>query len=190
MVNESLDLDDVKDVEVVVERRPWGEGDPRRPAHDARRFHDPKRLIEVGAGVPLPQIRQDRVAQRLDRGDHEQTAERSEFGKERAALQDVLHLRGEVERQLRELRVHGAHDRERVTRPVEEVRIAERDVGCADPHQPPDILEDDVLRDHEQSASVDRGNGTVEAHVQTAAAGFHVATRSSRYSALSDAYSP
>ena len=55
MVNESLDLDDVKDVEVVVERRLWGEGDPRRPEHEARCFHDPKRLVDVGAGVPLRQ---------------------------------------------------------------------------------------------------------------------------------------
>ena len=43
----------------------------------------------------------------------------------------MLHFRGEVERQLRELRVHGAHDRERVTTPVEEIRIAERDMGYA-----------------------------------------------------------
>ena len=79
MVNESLDLDDVKDVEVVVERHPWDEGDPRRPEHEARCFHE--RLVDVGAGVPLLQIRKDPVAERLDRGDHEQTAERSELEK-------------------------------------------------------------------------------------------------------------
>ena len=46
-------------------------------------------------------------------------------------------------------------------------------------NQSPDILEDNVLRDDEKPASVDGGNRAVEAHVQTPAAGFHVASQPS-----------
>jgi hypothetical protein len=46
-------------------------------------------------------------------------------------------------------------------------------------NQSPDILEDNVLRDDENPASVDGGNRAVEAHVQTPAAGFHVASQPS-----------
>lgn len=46
-------------------------------------------------------------------------------------------------------------------------------------NQSPDIREDNVLRDDEKPASVDGGNRAVEAHVQTPAAGFHVASQPS-----------
>jgi hypothetical protein len=126
------------DVEVVIQRRPRGERDPRGPECDAGRPDDLEGCEDIGACVPFLEVRQHRVAEGFDRGDHEHTAERRELGKDPPPLEDVLHLGGAVEAERGELLVHGADDRERVAGPVQEVRIATRDVARARADQTPD----------------------------------------------------
>ena len=91
------------------------------------------------------------------------------------ALQDVLDLGREVEGQPGKLGVHGAHHGQRVSRSVQEIRVAEGDVGRPFVRELPDIVEDDILRHHEEAAAIDRRDRTVQAEVQAAAACFHVA---------------
>ena len=66
---------------------------------------------------------------------------------------------------------------ERMSRPVQEVGIAERDVACTCRDEAPDVFEHDLARDGEEPATVDRRNGAVQAVMQAAAARFDVARR-------------
>ncbi len=78
------------------------------------------------------------------------------------------------EGQLRKLAVHGTDDAEGMAGPIQEVGVAERDVGCARQDQMADILKDGLPGDHEVSASIDRRDGTVEAYVEAASARLHI----------------
>jgi hypothetical protein len=87
----------------------------------------------------------------------------------------VLDLGREVERQRGKLGVHGAHHGQRVSRSVQEIRIAEGDVGRPFARELADVIEDDVGGHHEEAAAIDGRDRTVQAQVQAAAARFHVA---------------
>jgi len=60
---------------------------------------------------------------------------------------------------------------------IQEIRITEGDVLGSRSHQTPNVLQDDLLRDGEKPAAVDRWNGAMQAVVLTAAAGFDIADR-------------
>src|SRR5262249_20693229 len=122
---------EVEDLEVVVPGRPGGERHPGRAVGDAGPADDRQRLLDVGPRVVLLQDGQHPVRQRLDGRDHEHAAGGPQLGEEVAALKDVLDLGGEVEGQRGELGVQGADHLQGVARAVEEVRVAEGDVGGA-----------------------------------------------------------
>ena len=125
MVDEPLALDEVEHVLVVGERRPGRERHPGRPERDPRGPREPRGLQDVRARVPFAEMRERRVAQRLRRRHDEDAAERRELRETRPMPQQMLDLRGEVEGQVRKLGVHGARHGKRVSRPVQEIRIAE-----------------------------------------------------------------
>ena len=80
---------------------------------------------------PLSRCASTRVAQRLDRGDHEQAARLAQRGQVRAVAEQVLDLGREVEGDVGPLGVELARHRERVGGPVQEVGVAEGDVARA-----------------------------------------------------------
>jgi LPS-assembly protein len=84
-------------------------------------------------------------------------------------LDQVLHLRGEVERELRVLPVEGARDRESMARAVEKIGVDEVDVLSARVYELPHVGEDGVLGDDEEPTSVHRRDRTVTAEVETTA---------------------
>ena len=57
---------------------------------------------------------------------------------------------------------------------VQEVRVAEGDVGGPGLHELPHVGEHDRARDHEEAPAVDRRNRAVGAQMPAAAAGLHV----------------
>ena len=120
--------------------------------------------------MPLVEDRQHAVVDRLDGRHDEQAAESREVGEQLASLQDVLDLRREIERQRRELGVHRPDNRQRVARAVQEIGIAEGDVRGAGRCLLADVRQHDIARHDEEAARAHRGNGTMTAEVQAAAA--------------------
>ena len=90
-------------------------------------------------------------------------------GQVRAVTQQVLDLRGDVERDVGPLGVEIARHRERVRRPVEEVGIAEGDVPGARLDLLADVGQHDLARHREEPPAVDRRDRAVPAAVQAPA---------------------
>ena len=124
--------------------------------------------------MPLPEVAEHAVAQRLEGRDDEDAAESGDLAEKVPVAQQVLDLRGEVKRQLRELVVQGARDPKRVRRAIQEVRVAERDVPRARRGLPPDVFQHHVLRDREETAAVNGGDRAVQAAVLAAPARLRV----------------
>ena len=89
--------------------------------------------------------------------------------------QQMLDLGGEVEGDGGTLRVQSAGHRQGLARPVEEIRIAEGDVGGARGDLLADVREDRVPGNGEEAATVDGRNRAVAAAMKAAAARLDVA---------------
>ena len=96
-------------------------------------------------------------------------------GRMRAVAQQVLDLGRDVEGQRGELGVQRARDREGVVGPVEEVGVAERDVGRPRRHLLADVREDHSRGTDEEAAAVDGRDRAVAAEVEAAPARLDVA---------------
>src|SRR5262249_4270903 len=110
MVNQAMLLNEVEHLQVVIQRCPRSERNPRRTEGDSRCMDDLQGFLDVRPRVMLLQDVEYSVAERLDGGDHEQAARSAQLGEQSAAFQDVLDLRGEVEGERRKLRVQGTDD--------------------------------------------------------------------------------
>ncbi len=125
--------------------------------------------------MALVETLQDLVVDPLEGRDDEQAARAGQLLPDALVLQDVLHLGGAVEGEIREALVHGPDDAERVAHPVEEVGVAEGDVPGADGDEAGDVGEHDVLPDDADPAVVDGRHGAVAAAVDAAVARLDVA---------------
>jgi hypothetical protein len=90
-------------------------------------------------------------------------------------LQDVLDLDGTIKGQSRKLGVHGASHTQRMGWSIQEVRITKGNVLRPRLHEPPDIFQNNFLGNSEKPPTVDRWNGTMQAEMLTATAGFDIA---------------
>src|SRR2546430_4135967 len=168
-------LDEVKELAVVVGRRPRREGYPRRAQGDPGAAHRVQRREDVGTRVPLGEVGQHRVRERLGGGDDERGGEVGERGKAAPVSKQVLDLRGEVERHGRVLRVQRARHGDRVARAVQEVRVTEGDVRGPGLDLLADVGEHHVPPHDEEAPAVDGRDRAVTAQVLAAPARFHVA---------------
>ena len=100
---------------------------------------------------------------------HPESASSSKFV---ASLENVLHFRGEVERQRRMFSMHRADDLERVTRSVQKIGIGEVDVARARLDELSDIGEHGFRGHDEKAPVVDRGQRAVPAVMAAAATRF------------------
>ena len=166
--------DRVQHREPAAGRRPRRERDERRMQRDAGVAAQPGRAREILAGVALVEALEDAVVHRLHRARHQQAAGRRELGQYSGVANQVLDLDRDVVAQLRMLRVQRAHQRQRVTGSVQEVRVAERDVARAGAHLAADVLEHDGARDDAEPPAVDGHDRTVPAGVPAAATRFRV----------------
>ena len=94
----------------------------------------------------------------------------AQLRQERPVPQQMLDLRRDVEGHVRERRVERPGHGERVPRPVEEVGIAERDVGRPGHDLLADVRQHDVRRHDEEAAPVHGRDRAVPAEVLAAAA--------------------
>ena len=72
---------------------------------------------------------------------------------------------GDVERQFRELRMHGAGDAQRMPGSIEEIGIAEGDMFGAGGDLVANVREHDVFRDDEEAPVIHRRDRAVRAQV-------------------------
>jgi hypothetical protein len=131
--------------------------------------------FEVAARVPFLEMRQHPIVDRLHRGGHEQAAGVLQHRQQIGVRSEVLDLDGDVVGETGELARQRGHQLARVTRAVEEIWIAERDVPRPVGDLPPDILQHHGDRDDAEAAVVDGNDGTVPAAVFAAAARLGVA---------------
>ena len=120
-------------------------------------------LDEVGVRVPLLQVPEHLVVERLDRGGHERAAGVAQARQRRGLLPQVLDLDRDVVGDAGKLARQRVDDRQRVSRAVEEVGIAEGDVLRARRHLRADVRQHDVDRHGAEPAVVDRDDRTVPA---------------------------
>ena len=113
------------------------------------------RPARVAGGVALGEDVENRGAQRLDRRDHEEQAERRELRPDSRVLEDVLDLGGDVEGEVREAGVDGAGGRQGVGHGVEEVGVAVAQVARAHPVELADVGEQRLAPDHPDAPVVD-----------------------------------
>ena len=130
---------------------------------------------DVLALVPLVELGEHAIRERLDRRDREQRTRLAQRRKVGRVADEVLDLRGEVEGDRREARVERGGHPQRVAGPVQEVGITERDVRDALCDLAPDVVEHDLERYGEEAAAIERGDGAMAAEVQAAARRFRVA---------------
>src|SRR5207245_837608 len=130
-VHQILALHEVEHLGVGVERGPRRERDPGGPERDASGPHGSEGGGDVGPRVALVEMGEHGIAQRLDGGDDEETAEGAKLRQVLALAEQVLDLRRDIEGDRRELTVKRARDVERVAGAVQEVGLAERDVSGA-----------------------------------------------------------
>src|SRR6516165_11939059 len=90
-------------------------------------------------------------------------------------LQNVLDLGGEVERQLGKRRVQGADDLQGVSRTIQEVGIAKRDVRGPRADVPANVFQDDVLRNDEEPSAINGRDRTMRTQVTASTARLDVA---------------
>ena len=100
--------------------------------------------------------------------------------------QQMLHLDRDVISQIGKLRVQRLDDRQRVARPVQEIRVAERDVLGPGIHLLPDVGQHDLARHDAEPPLVDRHDRAVPAQVLAAAAGLGI----TRHLAVAAAHHP
>src|SRR5262245_19486516 len=127
-VDEPVRFDEVQELAIILERGPRRERHPGGPEREAGLAREPDHGLDVRARVPLVEVPEDRIVQRLRGRDDEGAAETRQLRQTIAVMQQVLDLRREVERELAKLLVERARGRHRVARAVEKIRIAERDV--------------------------------------------------------------
>ena len=156
-LDQVLGLDEVEERREIFQSRPRREGNQRRTQGDPRPAHCLQNLKDILHAMPLFQDRQHPLAQRFHGRDDEEAAEDRELGKEIPVFS-----RGE-------LPVHGAEDFQRVAGAVQEIGIAEADVGCSLPDLLSDVLHDDLARHDKEPPSVDGRNGAVAAEMQATA---------------------
>src|SRR4029453_17476948 len=90
-------------------------------------------------------------------------------------LQQMLDLGGEIESECREAAVHFTHDAERVAGTIEKIGVSEGDVRGPELDLQANVFQHQLFRQDEKAAGVYRGDRTMTAEVQAAAAGLHVA---------------
>src|SRR5207249_6373484 len=168
-------LHEVEHLGVGVERGPRRERDPGGPERDASGPHGSEGGGDVGPRVALVEMGEHGIAQRLDGGDDEETAEGAKLRQVLALAEQVPDLRRDVEGDSRELTVKRARDVERVAGAVQEVGIAERDVSGAGVDELADIGHDDVAIDDEEAPAVHGRDRAVTAVMLAAATGLDVA---------------
>ncbi len=135
------------------------------------------RLGDIGPRVALVEVLEDGLAQRLRGGDDEHASAGRELLQEIAMGDQVLDLRGEVEGELRHLRVELTRQPERMRGAVQKIGIAEGDVCGARRHLLADVREDDVARHREEPAAVHGRDRAVAAEMPAAAARLDVPGR-------------
>ena len=135
---------------------------------------------DVGARVALGELREYGVGERLHGRRREDPAERRELGHQRRVADQVLHLGGEVEGEVRQAGVERPRHPQGVAGAVQEVGVAEGDVGRAGPGLPNHVLDHHLDRHGEEAAAVEGGDGAVAAAVQAAARGLGVAGQRAR----------
>src|SRR5215510_2242823 len=111
--------------------------------------------------MSLLQVGEDCVAERLDRRHRKQAAEPSEFREQCPMFEDMLDLSGEIKGQQRELFVQCACNPQGMGWAVQEVGVAERNMLGPQLHQTPDIFQNNLLRNREEPATIDRWNRTM-----------------------------
>ncbi len=140
-------------------------GHERRHDRQPRRTAERHRFEEVAAGMSLLEQGQNRIVDRFDGRRHEQAAGLAQARKQLAMPEQMFHLDRDVIGQRRVGGVQRLDNAERVRRPVEEIRVPERDVLRASGHLRGHIGEDDVgLHDTELTA-IDRDHGAMPAQV-------------------------
>ena len=113
-------------------------------SHDGRTSMPWRRRSTIAADAsatvwPLSRVAERGVVDRLEGGHHERAAGIGQVGEGFAVPEDVFHLGGAIEGQVRMSFVHGGHDPTGVERGVEEVGIGERHVPGAGRHQLVDV---------------------------------------------------
>jgi hypothetical protein len=68
--------------------------------------------------------------------------------------------------------------------PIQEVGVAEGNMGRPVLDEPPDVFQDDLLRDDKEAALVNRRDRTVKAEMETSATRLHIASEISAPVAL------
>ena len=86
----------------------------------------------------------------------------------------MFDLGRKIKRQMGKLRMHRAKDAQRMSRPIQEVWVAERDMGRAGLDLLPNVPDHHIFRNQEEAAPVDRHDRAMQAGMQAASAGFHV----------------
>ena len=123
----------------------------------------------VGSGVTLVETLEGAVVDRLERRHHEDASRRRELAPHTAMAQDVLDLHGAVEREMRELVVHGRDHSARVPGDVQEVGVTEGDVRRARLHELCDVVEHCAFVRDPHPAVVDDRDRAVTAAVRAPA---------------------
>jgi pimeloyl-ACP methyl ester carboxylesterase len=159
-------------ITAISQRR---EGHPRSSHMDACLSHDNCGLGHVGDGVALVEDLQDVVVGRLESGHDEHHIPPRYLGPKVTMVEDVLNLHREVERQTGKSHACFPQDVHGVSRGVEEVGIAERDVTGPQSDQGFDVGQDTVQPGDPVAPVVDSRNRTMPAAVAASMAGLDVA---------------
>src|SRR5262249_38647720 len=161
------------------ERGPRRERHPGGPERDPGGAHRPERADDVGPRVALVEMGEHGIAQRLDGGDDEETAEGAKLRQALALAEQGLDLRRDVARDGRgdgcERRVKRGSDVGGVGGAVQEVGIAERDVSGAGVDELADVGHDALAIDDEEAPAVHGRDRAVTAVMLAAATGLDVA---------------
>ena len=164
-----------QEVAIALHRRPRVEGDKGGRERQADRAHERHTLQEIGAGVAFVEFGEDCVVERFDGAGDEGAVGPLQDGEQVAVLEEMLHLDGDVVAEPGPLRVQRFDDGDGVAGAVEEIGVAESDVGGAGGHLAADVLEHDIRLHDAEEAAVDGDHGAVAAEVLAAAGGFGVA---------------
>ena len=112
-------------IEIAIQRRPRRERDKGGRERNAVGTAQHQYALEISASMVFIEIAQDPIVHRFDGRGDEQAATLAQHRQQHGVVEQVLNFDGGVERQLRKAHVHGLHHLERVSRPVEKIRVAE-----------------------------------------------------------------
>ena len=156
--------------DVAFQCRPGGEGNKGRGERDAGFAGKRHRPVKVPAGMVLGEQAQDVVVYSFHCGGDEQATAAPQLGKQFDVIDDVLNFDGGIEGDVGECCVQGARQPEAMGGTVKEVRVAERNMGCAFSDLLPDVLHHYVCRNDAELPLVHRDHGAVPAQVLAAPA--------------------